>query len=196
MATEWAQTAGGLGDRHDPQCFLLDLVISLIWDMGTHRRAEQVGSVTLDPHQSLRPWSRPQSQPQAAWWGAPAQLPALCPRPTDQTKQVPPLLEGSAAAQDTRYHDNNASHHQDVGGGQVDARGQQADVVALQGQSPDAHCHDSQTSQLWAVHRDQSPHPSPQARPPFEDQGREIGGDGWRDGSGEAGAHSSPRSSS
>lgn len=49
------------------------------------------------------------------------------------------LLKGGAAAQHARYHDDGSGHDQYVGGGSVRLGGEQADVVALLHQGPDAH---------------------------------------------------------
>lgn len=77
--------------------------------------------------------------------------------PTHQPQQVPPLLEGGAAAQHAGNHDDDSGHHQDVGCGLVGARGQQADVVTLEGQGPDTHCHDGQAGQLRTTRRVSEP---------------------------------------
>ncbi|TNN35759.1 hypothetical protein EYF80_054075 [Liparis tanakae] len=53
-----------------------------------------------------------------------------------------------AAAQHARHHDDDAGQDQDVGGGGVGLGGEQADVVALQHQGPDAHRHHGHARQL------------------------------------------------
>lgn len=65
------------------------------------------------------------------------------------------LLEGGAAAQHARYHDDSSSHDQYVGGGSVRLGGEQADVVALLHQGPDAHRqHDAPCQLEVGVHRE------------------------------------------
>lgn len=64
------------------------------------------------------------------------------------SQQLPVLLEGGAAAQHARYHDDGSGQDQYVGGGNVRLGGQQADVVALLYQGPDAHRQDNATCQL------------------------------------------------
>lgn len=66
------------------------------------------------------------------------------------SQQLPVLLEGGAAAQHARYHDDGSGQDQYVGGGDVRLGGQQADVVALLDQGPDAHRQDDAPCQLEA----------------------------------------------
>lgn len=64
------------------------------------------------------------------------------------SQQLPVLLEGGAAAQHARYHDDGSGQDQYVGGSNVRLGGQQADVVTLLYQGPDAHRQDDATCQL------------------------------------------------
>ena len=64
------------------------------------------------------------------------------------SQQPPLLLEGGAASKHARHHDDGAGQHQDVGGGGVGLGGQQADVLALLHQRPDAHAHHHAPRQL------------------------------------------------
>lgn len=64
------------------------------------------------------------------------------------SQQLPVLLEGGAAAQHARYHDDGSGQDQYVGGSNIRLGGQQADVVALLYQGPDAHRQDDATCQL------------------------------------------------
>lgn len=67
---------------------------------------------------------------------------------THHSQQIPALFEGGTAPKDASDHDHHPSHHQDVSSCRVCAGGEQADVVTLLSQGPDAHCHHGPTSQL------------------------------------------------
>lgn len=112
LSSQWSQSEGSPQSGCRPP-------------LGAHRGAGQVGGTSpantaeaiLQCH--TRPPSVP-SPPDSRGEAPPRDPRPQCQRrPPDRAQQIPPLLEGGTAAQETGHHDNNASHHQDVGCGQV-----------------------------------------------------------------------------